>query len=382
MNMIDGNTLAILGAAVAALAGIGSAMGVGIAGQAASAVVAEDPKKFGKTIILQALPGTQGIYGLIISFLIMIKIGLLGGEMIDLTMAQGAYFLAAGIPIGLVGIWSGIAQGKAAAAALQLTAKRPDQMVKGIIYTAMVETYAIFALLFSLNFGLYFLLLQRRFKEALKSDEARFFLLLVAGSTALITINIMPIYENVWDSLRYAFFQVASIISTTGFATADFVLWPHFSQMILVILMFCGACAGSTGGGIKCSRVVMLLRSIRRELHRIAHPRSVEVVRLDGKPVDESTLHSVLVFIGFYILIILTAALVVSLDNVPFDVSFSAALTCVSNVGPGLATIGPSGNFAAFSPLSKVVLSLCMIIGRLEIFPILVLFSRHTWRRN
>lgn len=241
---------------------------------------------------------------------------------------------------------------------------------------------AIFALLFSLNFGLYFLLLQRRFKEALKSDEARFFLLLVAGSTALITINIMPIYENVWDSLRYAFFQVASIISTTGFATADFVLWPHFSQMILVILMFCGACAGSTGGGIKCSRVVMLLRSIRRELHRIAHPRSVEVVRLDGKPVDESTLHSVLVFIGFYILIILTAALVVSLDNVPFDVSFSAALTCVSNVGPGLATIGPSGNFAAFSPLSKVILSLCMIIGRLEIFPILVLFSRHTWRRN
>ena len=149
MNMIDGNTLALIGAAIAALAGIGSAMGVGIAGQAASAVLAEDPKKFGKTLILQALPGTQGIYGLIISFLIMQKIGLLGGAMVDLTIAQGAYFLAAGLPIGLVGIWSGIAQGKAAAAALQLTAKRPDQMVKGIIYTAMVETYAIFALLVS-----------------------------------------------------------------------------------------------------------------------------------------------------------------------------------------------------------------------------------------
>ncbi len=149
MNMIDGNTLALLGAAIAALAGIGSAMGVGIAGQAASAVLAEDPKKFGKTLILQALPGTQGIYGLIIAFLIMQKIGLLGGAMVDLSIAQGAYFLAAGIPIGLVGIWSGIAQGKAAAAALQLTAKRPDQMVKGIIYTAMVETYAIFALLVS-----------------------------------------------------------------------------------------------------------------------------------------------------------------------------------------------------------------------------------------
>lgn len=149
MNMIDGNTLALIGAAIAALAGIGSAMGVGIAGQAASAVLAEDPKKFGKTLILQALPGTQGIYGLIIAFLIMQKIGLLGGAMLDLSIAQGSYFLAAGIPIGLVGIWSGIAQGKAAAAALQLTSKRPDQMVKGIIYTAMVETYAIFALLVS-----------------------------------------------------------------------------------------------------------------------------------------------------------------------------------------------------------------------------------------
>ena len=149
MSSLDGNTLALLGAAIAALAGIGSAMGVGIAGQAASGVLAEDPKKFGKTLILQALPGTQGIYGLIISFLIMNKIGLLGGNMLDLTLVQGAYFLAAGLPIGLVGIWSGIAQGKAAAAALQLMAKRPDQMVKGIIYTAMVETYAIFALLVS-----------------------------------------------------------------------------------------------------------------------------------------------------------------------------------------------------------------------------------------
>lgn len=146
---IDGQTLALFGAAIAALAGIGSAKGVGIAGQAAAGVVAEDPKKFGKTIILQALPGTQGIYGLIIAFLILGKTGFLGGAPLDLTMAQGAYFFIAGIPIGAVGIWSGIAQGKAAAAALQLTAKRPDEMTKGIIYTAMVETYAIFALLVS-----------------------------------------------------------------------------------------------------------------------------------------------------------------------------------------------------------------------------------------
>lgn len=148
--MITGNVFALIGAAVAALAGIGSAMGVGIAGQAAAGVLAEDPKKFGKTLILQALPGTQGIYGLLMAFLIFIRIGLLGGGMIDLTVSQGLYILASGIPIGLVGIWSGVAQGKAAAAGIMLLGKRPDQMAKGIIYAAMVETYAIFALLISI----------------------------------------------------------------------------------------------------------------------------------------------------------------------------------------------------------------------------------------
>ncbi|MEE0514833.1 MAG: V-type ATP synthase subunit K [Emergencia sp.] len=148
--MINGSVFALMGAAIAALAGIGSAMGVGIAGQAAAGVLAEDPKKFGKTLILQALPGTQGIYGLLMAFLIFIRIGLLGGGMMDLTVSQGLYILASGIPIGLVGIWSGIAQGKAAAAGIMLLGKRSDQMAKGIIYAAMVETYAIFALLISI----------------------------------------------------------------------------------------------------------------------------------------------------------------------------------------------------------------------------------------
>lgn len=148
--MINGSVFALMGAAIAALAGIGSAMGVGIAGQVAAGVLAEDPKKFGKTLILQALPGTQGIYGLLMAFLIFIRIGLLGGGMMDLTVSQGLYILASGIPIGLVGIWSGIAQGKAAAAGIMLLGKRSDQMAKGIIYAAMVETYAIFALLISI----------------------------------------------------------------------------------------------------------------------------------------------------------------------------------------------------------------------------------------
>ena len=241
---------------------------------------------------------------------------------------------------------------------------------------------AVFALLFSVNFSVYFLVLHRRLKEALKSDELRFFLGVVAAATVVITLDLLPMYQNALESLRYAFFQVASIISTTGFATADYVLWPQLSQLVLVLLMFCGACAGSTGGGVKCSRVLMLLRAIRREIHQIAHPRSVEVVKLDGKVAEESTVHSVLVFVGCYSLILLGAALVVSLDNTPFDVSFSAALTCLSNVGPGLSAIGPTGNFSGFSDLSKLVLSLCMIVGRLEIFPILVMFSARTWRRD
>lgn len=240
----------------------------------------------------------------------------------------------------------------------------------------------VFILLFSLNFALFYLLLTRRFKEVLCSDELRFFLLVVAGATVLIAVDILPLYENIWQSLRYSVFQVASIISTTGFSTADFVQWPQFSQAILILLMFCGACAGSTGGGMKCSRVLILLRSIRRELHRISHPRSVEVVKLDGKVLDEDTIHSVLTFVGCYVLILLGATLVISLDDFSFATSFSSALTCISNVGPGLEVVGPMGNFAAFSPLSKLVMSACMVIGRLEIMPILILLSRHAWQKS
>ena len=241
---------------------------------------------------------------------------------------------------------------------------------------------AVFLVLFSINFALYFLLLSRRFREVLASDELRFFLLIVAGSTLLIFFNIYPIYQNVGDSLRNAFFQVTSIISTTGFGTVDYVYWPTFSQMILILLMFCGACAGSTGGGIKCSRMLLLFRSIRREVHRIIHPNAVETIRLDGQVLDEDTLGTALSFSGFYVTIVLVAALIISLDNMSFGVSFSAALTCTSNVGPGLEAIGPMGNFSAFSPLSKIVMSLCMIIGRLEIYPILAMFSLHAWRRT
>ena len=240
----------------------------------------------------------------------------------------------------------------------------------------------VFMLLFSINFAIYFLLLTRKWREALQSDELRFFLSVVLGATAILTLANLGVYSSVWESLRYTVFQVASIISTTGFGTADFVLWPQFSQLIIILIMFCGASAGSTGGGMKCSRILLLLRAVRREIHRITHPRSVEVVKLDGKLVSEATLHSLLVFLGAYVMTIFGAALIISLDGQSFAVSFSAALTCVSNVGPGLEAIGPSGNFAAFSGLSKGVMSLCMIVGRLEIYPILVLFSPSTWHKT
>ena len=241
---------------------------------------------------------------------------------------------------------------------------------------------AVFALLFSINFAMYFLLLCRRFREVLQSDELRFFLVVVGLSTAVIAFNIRHLYQGPLQCLRYAFFQVSSIISTTGFASTDFNLWPEFSKTILVLLMFIGACAGSTGGAIKCSRVLLLLRAIRREIRQIIHPRSVNVVKLDGRVVDEKDLRSTMIFFAAYMFITLAAILLVSVDNFSFGTTFTAVVTCIGNVGPGLEMVGPMGNFSAFSGFSKIVLSLCMILGRLEIIPVLVLFSGTAWKKS
>ena len=241
----------------------------------------------------------------------------------------------------------------------------------------------IFMLLFSVNFTIYFLLLSRKWRQALASDELRFFLLIVAGSIVLITLNIVPQYGGfTWESLRHAAFQVASIISTTGYATANFDLWPEFSRFLIFVLMLVGACAGSTGGGMKCSRVLVLFKSIRREIRQIIHPRSVNLVRLDGQTLEEGTVRSICVFCGAYVMVTLMASLIVGLDNFTFGTTITAVVSCVSNIGPGLEMVGPMGNFSAFSDLSKLVLSLCMVIGRLEIFPILVLFSKNAWTRS
>lgn len=240
----------------------------------------------------------------------------------------------------------------------------------------------VFMLLFSVNFALYFLILSGKVRQALKSDELRFFLAVVAASVVLISININSLYPSYLTSLRHAFFQVSTIISTTGFSSVDFDLWPEFSRFLIVILMFIGACAGSTGGALKCSRVLVVFKCIRREINQVIHPRSVNVVKLDGKVLPEDTLRSILIFFAAYILVVLTAGLVVALDNFSFGTTFTAVVSCIGNVGPGLELVGPMGNYSAFSALSKLVLTLCMIVGRLELLPILVLFSKSAWSRS
>ena len=240
----------------------------------------------------------------------------------------------------------------------------------------------VFLILFSINFSVYFLLLTGKFRQVLQSDELRFFLGVVAMSTFFVTFNIAPRFASFGDALRTAAFQVVSIISTAGFSTADFNLWPEFSRLLLIGLMFIGACAGSTGGGMKCSRILILLRSTFREVRSIIHPRSVSVVRLDGEPLPERTIQTTQNFFFVYFFVMALATLVIGLDNFSFETTLTAVITCISNVGPGLDAVGPMGNFSAFSGLSKLVLSFCMIVGRLEMFPVLILFSRNAWKRS
>ena len=206
--------------------------------------------------------------------------------------------------------------------------------------------------------------------------------MIIAAATLAITFNVRGYFSSFAQAFQQTIFQVASIITTTGYATTNFDLWPEFSRFLLVILMFIGACAGSTGGAIKCSRVLLLLKCIRREIRQVVHPRSVNVVKLDGRVVDEDSLRSVQLFFAAYLFIALGATLLVSVDNFSFGTTFTAVVSCIGNVGPGLELVGPMGNYSAFSGFSKLVLSLCMLIGRLEVLPVLVLFSRNAWKRS
>lgn len=246
---------------------------------------------------------------------------------------------------------------------------------------AVVWIVIVFMFLSAVNFSLLFLALRGQWKDALKSEELRVYAGVSLGVTALITLDLVfRAGRAVYPALSEAAFQVVSLMTTTGFITADFDLWPHTSRVLLVLVMFIGGCAGSTAGGVKVSRVIVQCKSLKRELRRILHSREVHPICLEGQRVEETTVSAVSMFFFAYVCILLFCTLIVSLDGVSFTASFSAALTAISNVGPGLSELGPTQNFAFLSNLSKITLSITMLLGRLEIMPLLVLLFPSVWR--
>ena len=239
----------------------------------------------------------------------------------------------------------------------------------------------IFMILFGVNFNAYFLLLLRRFRRAASSEEVRAYFGIILAAVAVITVNIRSLYGTFGEALRHAAFQVGSIITTTGFATVDFNLWPTIPKTILVLLMFIGACAGSTGGGIKVSRVVLLFRSLTKELSQSLHPNQIRKIHFEGRAVDHVVLRSVNVFMAAYILIFAISVLLIGIDNFDLVTNFTAVAATLNNIGPGLELVGPAQNFGLFSNFSKLVLTFDMLAGRLELFPLLLLFYRGTWKR-
>ncbi len=240
----------------------------------------------------------------------------------------------------------------------------------------------IFMLLFGMNFNVFYLILIKRIKAVFRNEELRMYLLITVAAVGIIVANIYQMYDNFSDSIREGFFHVASIISTTGFSVSDYNVWPELSKMVLLFVMFTGACAGSTAGGFKISRLILVLKNVRREVKHQLHPKSVNVVRMDKEPVPEETVRAAGNYVPVYLMVLMVSLLLVSIDGFAFEDTFTSVLTCVSNVGPGFGMVGPAGNFSAFSVLSKLVLSVDMLLGRLEIFPLLIVFSPSTWIKN
>ena len=240
----------------------------------------------------------------------------------------------------------------------------------------------VFMILFGVNFSCYYLLLIKQWKSVWKDEELRLYLGIILGSIVLIALNTRGLYGTLEETLRHTAFQVGSIITTTGYATVDFDLWPSFSKTILLCLMVVGASAGSTGGGLKVARLLLLIKGTRRNIRKMLNPRKVELVRNNGSVVDEQILDNTNAYLAAYVIIIFAVFTVISLDGFSVGTNFSAVLCTFNNIGPGLEAVGPTCNFSAFSDLSKLVLSWAMLAGRLEIFPMLILFSRGTWKKR
>ncbi len=249
-------------------------------------------------------------------------------------------------------------------------------------YSSYIQNViTVFMFIFGVDFSFYYLILMKKVKDAFKSEEVLAYVTIVVISIALIFFNIQGTFSSSSETLKHSAFQVSTIITTTGYSTADFDLWPQFSKTIIMLLMFCGACAGSTGGGMKVSRILILLKSIVKEIKMLAHPKSVAKVKLNGRVLEHETLRTINVYFVAYLFIFALALLIISIDNLDFTTNFSAIVATLSNIGPGFSLVGPTCNYEVFSPLSTIVLTILMIIGRLEIFPILVLFSKMAWKK-
>lgn len=250
-------------------------------------------------------------------------------------------------------------------------------------YSCFLQTVVtVFMFLFGVNFSLYYMLLLRKFKAVFKNEELRLYFGIAASSIVLIAINISRMYDTVYESVHHAAFQVVSIMTTTGYGTVDFEQWPAFSKAILLSLMFIGASAGSTGGGLKVSRVLLLMKSIRRTIRKALHPRRVQPVYMDGRAVSEEVCDNVNAYLAIYCVILVLSFAIISVDGFSIGTNFSAVASCFNNIGPGFELVGATQNFSIYSDLSKIILSLDMLLGRLEIFPLLLLLSPDTWSRR
>ncbi|MBO5487320.1 MAG: TrkH family potassium uptake protein [Eubacterium sp.] len=249
-------------------------------------------------------------------------------------------------------------------------------------YSPLIQNVVtLFMISSGVNYAAYFCILRKQFKEAFSIEEVKWYFIIILASVGIITINVHHMYSSLSETVRHAFFQVGSIITTTGFATVDFNAWPQLSKTILVLLMFVGACAGSTGGGIKVSRIVILFKAAHKELSTMIHPRQVKKTKMDGHVITHETLRSTNVFISVYLIIMLLSVLLISLDNYDFTSNFTAVVATLNNIGPGLELVGPAGNFALFSPFSKCVLMFDMLAGRLELFPMLIILLPSCWKK-
>lgn len=239
----------------------------------------------------------------------------------------------------------------------------------------------VFMILFGINFNAYFLILMKKVGQAFRTEEVRAYLLIIAASVGIITLNTMHLYSNVGYAFHHAAFQVGSIITTTGYATVDFALWPETSKTILMLLMFVGACAGSTGGGIKVARLLLLLKGAKKELTIALHPHVVTKVKMDGKIVEHEVIRALNVYIGAYLFLFAGSLLLITVDGYDFLTNFTAVAATFNNIGPGLGQVGPTCNFGGYSNFSKLILTFDMLAGRLEIFPLMVLFYKETWKK-